>query len=63
MGHDLYRMIRDCAPPGWTSDMRVLALMIADDARDHGQGPAGGDGPPWSAIPISGGYDHAGKWH
>jgi len=63
MGHDLYRMIRDGAPPEWTSDMRVLALMIADDARDSGQGPAGDDGPPWSAIPVSGGYDHAGKWH
>ena len=63
MGHDLYRMIRDCAPPDWTSDMRVVALMIADDARDPGQGPAGDGGLSWSAIPISGGYDHAGKWH
>ena len=63
MGHDLYRMIRDGAPPDWTPDMRVLALMIADDARDRGQGPAGDGGLSWSAIPISGGYDHAGKWH
>ena len=61
MGHDLYRMIRDGAPPDWTSDMRIVALMIADDARDSAQGPAGDGGPPWSAIPIRGGHDHAGN--
>ena len=39
MGSDLYRMIRDGAPPDWTPAMRLVAMVIADDARDPSQGP------------------------
>lgn len=63
MGHELYRMICDGAPPSWTTDMRLVALMIADDARDPSQGLPEDGGWPWSAIPVSGGYDHEGQWH
>ena len=39
MGYELYRMIRDGAPPSWTPVMRLVAMVIADDARlDPSQG-------------------------
>ena len=39
MGHELYRMIRDGAPPDWSPLMRLVAMVIADDARpDPSQG-------------------------
>ena len=34
MGYQLYREVRDYAPQDWTSGEMVVALMIADDARD-----------------------------
>ena len=34
MGYKLYREIRDMAPDDWSSGELVVALMIADDARD-----------------------------
>ncbi len=34
MGFNLYREIRDRAPVEWTAGERLVALMIADDARD-----------------------------
>lgn len=34
MGYKLYREVRDYAPQDWTSGELVVALMIADDARD-----------------------------
>ena len=61
IGHELYRMIRDGAPPCWTPLMRLVAETIADDARDPGQGPSGDGGWPWSAIPVTGCY-RKGKW-
>jgi hypothetical protein len=63
MGHELYRMIRDGAPPGWTAAMRQVAQAIADDARDPRQpGPDDDGGLPWSAITIRGEF-RRGKWH
>jgi hypothetical protein len=56
MGHELYRMIRDGAPPSWTAPMRLVAGVIADDARDPAQGAPGDGGRPWSAIPVRGCY-------
>ena len=56
MGHELYRMIRDGAPPCWTPAMRFVAGVIADDALDPSQGPPGDGGLPRSAIPIRGGH-------
>jgi hypothetical protein len=61
MGHELYRMIRDGAPPGWTVPMRLVAAMIADDARDPGQSTAKDGGRPWSAIPVRGSWAD-GEW-
>lgn len=37
MGYRLYREIRDFAPQDWTSGEMLVALMIADDARDDGR--------------------------
>jgi hypothetical protein len=54
MGHELYRMIRDGAPPGWTDAMRLVAMAIADDARDPSQGMPEDGSRPWSAIPVRG---------
>lgn len=34
VGYRLYREIRDFAPQEWTSGEMLVALMIADDARD-----------------------------
>jgi hypothetical protein len=34
VGYELYREIRDYAPAAWSSGMRLVALMIADDAND-----------------------------
>ena len=61
MGHELYRMIRDGAPAGWTAVMRLVAGVIADDARDPSQGPPGDDGWPRSAIPVRGSH-RKGEW-
>ena len=61
MGTELRRMIRDGAPPSWTPLMRLVAMEIADDARDPSSGvPA--DGPPWSALPVEGRWDRRGRW-
>lgn len=62
MGHELYRMIRDGAPPGWTSAMRNVAMVIADDARDPSQGPPEDGGWPRSAIPVCGYWTRDGQW-
>src|SRR5262249_3372768 len=62
MGSELYRMIRDGAPPGWTPPMVLVASMIADDARDPSQRDPGEDGWPWSAIPVEGRWTGR-KWH
>ena len=40
MGNELYRMIRDGAPASWTPVMRLVAGVIADDARDPEPGQA-----------------------
>jgi hypothetical protein len=63
MGYELYRMIRDGAPAGWTPAMRMVAMVIADDARDPSQGPPGDGGWPRSAIRIRGGYSRDGDWY
>ena len=60
MGTELRRMIRDGAPPSWTALMRLVAMEIADDARDPADGvPA--DKPPWSALPVEGCWDRSGR--
>lgn len=59
MGFELYRMIRDGAPEGWTPLMRLLAMVIADDA--WSQEPPGDDGCTRSAIAMRGGYRN-GEW-
>jgi biotin operon repressor len=35
VGYELYRQIRDLAPPGWTSGERLVAWVIADDANEE----------------------------
>jgi hypothetical protein len=40
MGYLLRRMIRDGAPAGWSPLMRLVAMEIADDARDPHDGMA-----------------------
>jgi hypothetical protein len=62
MGHELYRMIRDGAPATWTALMRLVAMAIADDARDPSQGGPEDGGWPWSALPVAGRYDRDGEW-
>jgi hypothetical protein len=62
MGHELYRMIRDGHPPGWTGAMVHVAQAIADDARDPGQGPPEDGGWPWSAVPVRGHWNSSGRW-
>ena len=62
MGYALYRMIRDGAPAGWTPQMRLVALAIADDARDPADDITASTGPPWSRIPIAGHTDKRGRW-
>ncbi len=66
MGHELYRMIRDGAPPTWTPAMRLVAMVIADDAPDPGQGLPSGGGWPQSSIPLTGrwatGNDGQHRW-
>jgi hypothetical protein len=61
MGSELYRMIRDGAPPGWTPPMVLVASMIADDARDPSR-REDDEGWPWSALPVEGYWTSAGKW-
>src|SRR5437773_12129403 len=61
MGHELYRMIRDGAPPGWTAPMRLVAMVIADDARDPQQGVPEDGSWPWSKIPVCGCW-RGSKW-
>ncbi|HEV2375171.1 MAG TPA: hypothetical protein VGS19_23805 [Streptosporangiaceae bacterium] len=34
VGFELYREVRDDAPPDWTSGERLVAWVIADDARE-----------------------------
>ena len=62
MGHELYRMILAGAPPDWTTPMRQVAGVIADDARDPSQGPPDDGGWPWSAIPVRGCWTRDGGW-
>jgi hypothetical protein len=67
MGSELYRMIRDGAPASWTVAMRLVAGVIADDARDPSQGMPEDGGHPWSAIPMKGHFiekkgKSKGKW-
>jgi len=72
MGTELYRMIRDGAPPSWTPLMRLVAGAIADDAEDPRQrekrlqrgqrNPGDDDGWPWSVIPVRGRHRN-GRWH
>jgi hypothetical protein len=62
MGHELYRMILAGAPPDWTPAMRLVAGVIADDARDPSQGPPDDGDWPWSAIPIRGCWTRDGEW-
>ena len=63
MGYELYRLIRDGAPPAWTPAMRLVAMVIADDARDPRQGGPDDDGGlPWSAVTIRGEF-RRGRWH
>ena len=64
MGTLLGRMIRDCAPASWTPNMRLLAMVIADDAWDPNQAEPGR--PAFvSKIRIHGGYSDNGdgKWY
>ena len=63
MGHELYRMIRDGAPASWTAAMRMVAMVVADDARDPSQGPPGDGGWPRSKIRVRGGYGRNGEWY
>jgi len=63
MGHDLYRMIRDGAAPDWSAAMRIVAMVIADDALDPGQGPPGDGGWPRSRIRVRGGHGRGGEWY
>ncbi len=62
MGGELYRMVRDGAPASWTPLMRLVAGVIADDARDPGQGGPDDGGWPWSAIPVRGHHARNGTW-
>ncbi len=62
MGFELYRMIRDGAPASWTAIMRLVAGVIADDARDPTQGMPDDGGPPWSAIRFCGYFTEEGEW-
>jgi hypothetical protein len=55
-------MVRAGAPASWTPLMRLVAMEIADDARDPSQGSAADGGYPWSAIPVEGRRDRRGKW-
>jgi hypothetical protein len=65
MGHELYRMIRDGAAPDWTPDMRLVAMVIADDARpDPSQGTSADGGWPRSRIRFRGGRVRGtGEWY
>ena len=65
MGHELYRTIRDGAPPEWTPNMRLLAAVIADDALDPSQHEPADGGWPRSAIRVRGGRSrsHGGEWY
>ena len=56
-------MIMDGAPAEWTDAMRVVALAIADDARDPSQGMPGDGGWPWSRLRTRGYLDGDGRWH
>lgn len=62
MGSELYRMVRDGAPPEWTLAMRMVAWVIADDARDPSQGLPEDGGWPWSVIEMSRYRDSKGEW-
>jgi hypothetical protein len=62
MGYELYRMIRDGAPASWTPAMLLLALTIADDARDPSQGMPDDGGWPQSRVPLHG-YWRDGNWN
>ena len=61
MGHELYRMILGGAPASWTTAMRLVALVIADDARDPSQGMPE-NGGPWSGLPAHGYSNGDGEW-
>lgn len=66
MGHDLYRMILDGATSEWTVQMRMVACVIANDARDpddtRGPGTLSPDGLPWSSIPLQAKQRPDGTW-
>lgn len=62
MGHALRRMIDNGAPRDWTPLMRLVAGLIADDARDPRDGHPLPEGEwPWSAIPVEGRF-RRGRW-
>jgi hypothetical protein len=64
MGHELNRMIRDGAPASWTGAMRLVAMVIADDARpDPSQGAPPDGGWPLSKIRIHGHRSDDGQWY
>jgi hypothetical protein len=53
MGHELYRMILGGHPPGWSTAMLAVALVIADDATEPSR--ADPDHPACeSTIPVRG---------
>lgn len=60
MGYELYRMIFNGAPANWTTAMRLVAAVIADDAREPSLGLPDG-GWPRSAIPVRGCH-RKGEW-
>jgi hypothetical protein len=63
MGHELYRMIRDGAPASWSAAMRLVALIIADDALDPSQGTPPDGGWPISKIRLDGRRADDGQWY
>jgi hypothetical protein len=63
MGHELSRMIRDGAPESWTPLMRLLAMVIADDALDPSQGLPPDGGWPLSRIRLHGHHADDGRWY
>jgi hypothetical protein len=64
MGYELRRMIRDGAPPKWSSSMRLVACEIADTADpEPSKRPPDFDGPAESQWSIADWQDHDGQWH
>lgn len=64
MGYELRRMIRDGAPPTWTSGMRVVACEIADQANPEPSRALLGEGDyPLCTRPVEDWQDKRGDWH